>query len=146
MPDYYTSFSCLLDVRSEANAIRALNMLSNYEADLDNDGECLGFEMEIDRSTVTGLWIHSGDYGEPGHVEEFVLRCAEAFKLKGHWGFAWAITCSKPQLDAFGGGAVLLDLTTRKTVACIDCRHWLDTQVERRSRRPPKSKRRAKAG
>lgn len=55
----------------------------------------------------------------------FVLRCAEAFDLTGRWGFAWALTCSKPRIDGFGGGAQLIDLGARKSIAWTDCEHWL---------------------
>ena len=141
MADYFTQFSCLLEVRSEANATRALDIFRAYEAEIERNG-CPGFALEIDHPTVTRLWIHSDDYGEPAHVVEFVLRCAEAFRLKGRWGFSWALTCSKPQLDAFGGGAELLDLTSRKSIASMDCHHWLTTRAARRR----KSKSGARAG
>ena len=92
--------------------------------------------------------FHSDDYGEPAHVVEFVLRCAEALNLKGRWGFTWAHTCSKPWLDGFGGGAELLDLTARKSIDSIDCSHWLTTLARRRpgSRRRSKSESRGSAG
>lgn len=64
-------------------------------------------------------------YGEPEHVIDFVLRCAEAFDLSGRWGFTWALTCSKPRLDGFGGGAQLIDLGERRSIAWLDCEHWL---------------------
>jgi hypothetical protein len=140
MPDYFTQFSCLLDVRSEANARRALDLFKAYEAELERDGVCPGFELEIDEPSVTALWFHSDDYGEPVHVVDFVLRCAEAFDLKGHWGFSWAHTCSKPQLDAFGGGAGLLDLGARKCIARINCESWLELQARRRSERKSQAK------
>jgi hypothetical protein len=71
------------------------------------------------------LRIHSDAYGEPEHVILFALACAEAFDLTGRWGFVWALTCSKPRLDGFGGGAQLLYLGVRRSLDCIDCEHWL---------------------
>jgi hypothetical protein len=35
------------------------------------------------------------------------------------------MTCSKPRLDGFGGGAQLIDLGKRQSVAWVDCEHWL---------------------
>ena len=61
----------------------------------------------------------------PEHVTRFVLRCAEAFDLKGAWGLCWSLTCSKPCIEVFGGGGLVLDLTKRETVASIDCADWL---------------------
>lgn len=71
------------------------------------------------------VWLYSDEYGEPEHVVRFVLRCAEMFGLHGLWGFTWALTCSKPRLEAFGGGAHLLDLGRRETLGWIDCATWL---------------------
>ena len=59
-----------------------------------------------------------------------MLRCAEAFDLRGRWGFSWALTCSRPRLDGFGGGAQLLDLGARKSLAWIDCEHWILAGLE----------------
>jgi hypothetical protein len=86
--------------------------------------------MDIDRETGPGaLWIHADEYGEPEHVTRFVLRCAEAFDLKGAWGFCWSLICSKPCIEAFGGGGLFLDLAMRETVASIDCADWLAHQL-----------------
>ncbi len=89
----------------------------------------IGFAAEAGHAEGDGeaasLWLHddAGD-GNPEHVIAFVLRCAEAFGLTGRWGFVWALTCSRPRLDGFGGGAHVLDLGRRETVAWMDCEHW----------------------
>ena len=90
----------------------------------------IGFAAEVTLdegdTMVRSLWLHddAGD-GNPEHVIAFVLRCAEAFGLTGRWGFAWGLSCSRPRLDGFGGGAHVLDLGRRETVAWVDCEHWL---------------------
>ena len=71
------------------------------------------------------LWIRDDVTGDPQTVITFVLRCAEAFDLKGRWGFQWANTCSRPRIDAFGGGAHVLDLATRETIAWTSTSGWL---------------------
>ena len=63
--------------------------------------------------------------GDPQQVILFVQRCAEAFGLTGRWGFQWANTCSRPRVNAFGGGAHVLDLATRQTVSWTDTNGWL---------------------
>jgi hypothetical protein len=127
MANYFCQFSCLLDVGSSESADHADAIRGELAAELDrHEGAALGFEMEIDHETGPGaLWIYSDEYGEPEHVTRFVLRCAEAFDLKGAWGFCWSLTCSKPRIDAFGGGGLVLDLTTREAVASVDCTDWL---------------------
>lgn len=131
MADYFTQFSCIFDVGTAENAIHADEIRGDLAAELDrHEGAALGFEMEVDHEHGPGaLWISSDEYGEPEHVTRFVLRCAEAFDLTGLWGFTWGLSCSKPRLDAFGGGAQLIDLGKREATDWIDCKHWLELHL-----------------
>ncbi len=56
--------------------------------------------------------------------------CAAEFSLKGRWGFQYANTCSRPRLNAFGGGAHVLDLGTGETLGWIDIDGWLAAAVD----------------
>ncbi len=86
--------------------------------------------MTVDHETGPGaLWLHSDEYGEPEHVITFVLRCAEALGLDGVWGFSWSHSCSRPRADAFGGGAHVIDLGKRATIADIDCSNFIFEQT-----------------
>ena len=127
MADYLTQFSCILDVGSAENALRAERIRGELAAELyREEGGYPGFEMQVEHEFGPGaLWIHSDDYGEPEHVIRFVLRCAEAFDMKGVWGFTWSHSCSKPRVDSFGGGAHVLDLGTGKTIGDIDCNQFV---------------------
>ncbi len=62
------------------------------------------------RPEGSDLWIHDDDHGDVEAVIRFVLRLAEELDLIGLWGFQYALTCSRPRLDAFGGGAHVIDL------------------------------------
>ena len=132
MADYNTQFSCIFDVGTSENATSADGIRQQLEASIGETDDCeLGFEMEFDPARSPGtLWIYSDGYGEPEHVITFVLACAEAFDLSGRWGFTWALTCSKPRLDGFGGGAQLVDLGARKSLAWLDCDHWLQGALD----------------
>jgi hypothetical protein len=134
MTDYFTHFSCLFDVGSPENAARAGKLHTELVADPDHEeGAYPGFEMqEAPESGPGALWIYSDHYGDPDHVIRFVLLCAEAFNLHGVWAFTWALTCSKPRLDSFGGGAHIIDLAKRATVADFDCAAWVREYVEAR--------------
>ena len=127
MADYFTQFSCHIDVGSSDNAQRALNIFTEMQRALDEEGDVtIGFEADIEPDHPSILWLRSEDgYGEPEHVIAFVLRCAEAFNLQGRWGFVWGLSCSKPRLDGFGGGAQVLDLGARSSLGWTDCEHWL---------------------
>ena len=46
--------------------------------------------------------------------------------ITGLWGFEWAHTCSRPRLDAFGGGALCHRSRRRQDAsATISTNEWL---------------------
>ena len=97
----------------------------------DDEEPPYGFDAVVDLASPGVLYISDGDgQGDPEHVIAFLLACAEAFDLTGRWGFTWALTCSRHRLDGFGGGAQLIDLTARKSLAWLDCCHWLEGALD----------------
>lgn len=128
MADYLTQFSCHLDLGSPETAARALILLEELRdgAEDRDDDAIYGFEAEADPQHPGTLYFtDDAGQGDPEHLIRFVLACAEAFDLKGRWGFTWSLSCSRHRLDGFGGGAQLLDLSERKSLAWNDCAHWL---------------------
>lgn len=134
MANYYTQFSRIFDVGLAENAALAESILEEMQAEAEEEGGfyCyVGFCMQRDQDTGVGrLWIHSEENGDPEQVITFVKRCAETMDLSGTWGFAWALSCSKPRLDGYGGGAQLIDLGQRKSIDWIDCSTWLDERTQ----------------
>jgi hypothetical protein len=127
MADFFTHFSCTLDVATPDNAARALDLYQAFMDDaareeVPSDGFFLSIQPEHGATT---LWMHDEGTGDPQQVILFVQRCAEAFCLSGRWGFQLANTCSRPRINAFGGGAHVLDLEKRATVAWTDTNGWL---------------------
>jgi hypothetical protein len=107
MADFFTHFSCVLDVGTPDNAARALELYQAFteettREDVPSDGFLLSIQPEHGGTT---LWIRDEVTGDPQQVILFVQRCAEAFDLSGRWGLQWANTCSRPRVNAFGGGA-----------------------------------------
>jgi len=131
MADYHLQFSCLFDVGSAENAAAAIAIRGQLGHDLERDeGTAVGFDLAIEAASGPGvLWISSDEYGEPEHVITFVNACAEAFDMQGAWGFTWSLSCSKPRLDAHGGGAQVIDLGKRESLAWVDCAHWVADQL-----------------
>ena len=132
MADYFTHFSCLIDVGSPEKAARALALFQRLRAsDQDaDDPEVAGFALvRQDAPEGSTLWIHDDDHGDVEAVIRFVLRIAEDLDLTGLWGFQYALTCSRPRLDAFGGGAQLIDLGTRKSIGWTSSQEWLVTAL-----------------
>lgn len=121
--EYYTQFSVLFPV-GEGNTTRALEIYKAWKAELEETHEAIGFEAEEEDPAT--LWLYSEEYGDVEQVVDYALRCAETFDLRGAWGFRWALTASKPNLDAFGGGARMLDLGRREETAWVDCDTWLE--------------------
>ncbi len=128
MAYYFTHFSCLLDVGTTDNAARSLALFAELRAaDQDaDDPEVAGFDIvRQDASEGSTLWIHDDEHGDVDAVIRFVLRLAEELDLIGLWGFQYALTCSRPRLDAFGGGAHVIDLGARKSIGWTSSQEWL---------------------
>ena len=122
MADYFTHFSCLLDVGTPDKATRALALFQSLrEADQDaDDPEVSGFALSRhDAPEGSTLWIHDDEHGDVEAVIRFALRLAEDLDLISPWGFQYGLTCSRPRLDAFGGGAHVIDLGARKSLSLI---------------------------
>ena len=131
MADYFTHFSCLLDVGTPENAARALDLYNRLSEDgASEEPPSEGFLLSIQpEHGGSQLWMRDDVTGDPERLIPFVTRCAAEFGLKGRWGFQYANTCSKPRLDGFGGGAHVLDLATGETVDWICTDGWLDQTI-----------------
>ena len=128
MADYFTHFTSLLNVGTSDKAARALALFQSLRAaDQDaDDPEVAGFDLvRQDAPEGSTLWIHDDENGVVEAVIGFVLRLAEDLDLTGLWGFQYALTCSRPRLDAFGGGAHVIDLGARKSIGWTSSQEWL---------------------
>ncbi len=128
MADCFTHFSCLIDVGTADNAARALVLFQELRAtDQDAvDPEVSGFTLaRQDAPEGSTLWIHDNEHGDVEAVIRFVMRLAEDLDLTGLWGFQYALTCTRPRLDAFGGGAHVIDLGARKSIGWTSSQEWL---------------------
>lgn len=128
MADYHTRFACVLPLGTAANVAQALDIYRRLTAEKDAEGETIGFDATHQPLlSEAGLFLSADCDGNPEHAIDFALRCAEALNLQGQWGFTWALTCSRLRLDGFGGGAHLIDLGRRETIAWVDTEHWIRT-------------------
>lgn len=127
MAEFYTQFSCLLDVGSPDNAAQALEIYTAFCAErADEDPASEGFVLSIDPAHGgTTLWLRDEGSGDPEAMIQFVKCCAQTLGLSGLWGFQYANSCSRQRLGAFGGGAHVLDLATGETVGWMDSDGWL---------------------
>ncbi len=128
MAEYPLQSSAALDTGSVANAAQAIALYEALAAILAEDGFFTsGFVVGLHPQTApSAVWIHDQDgFGDPERVVAFVSRCARLFGLDGKWGFQWANTCSEPLLDAFGGGAFVLNLATGEVIDAVHTDAWL---------------------
>lgn len=132
MADYFTHFSCVLDTGDPEKALRAMDILARLRAEDEEADEPQfgGFDVMLqDGPGNSVLWIHDDDQGDIESVIAFVLRLAEELDLTGLWGFDYANTCSRPRIDAFGGGAHVVDLGARKSIGWISTQEWLSAAL-----------------
>jgi hypothetical protein len=134
MADYYTYFSLVLKLSDEQKqyALELANKGSNYSTDDQiSDGfptplaDILHdwlFETEENKE---GIWIHSQDGGVDAACQ-FVQHLLEKFDLQGHIAFEWSHDCTKPRVDAFGGGAAIVTATEIETFSTSE---WLRSKT-----------------
>ncbi|NBZ89236.1 hypothetical protein [Stagnihabitans tardus] len=133
MADYYTHFSCALDVGSPEKAARALDLHARLRAEDEASGhpEHGGFALALQDGPGTSvLWFHDDSQGDVEGLIAFVLRLASEIDLTGLWGFSYALTCSRPRLEAFGGGAHVIDLGARKSIGWVSTHEWLAAALD----------------
>jgi hypothetical protein len=88
MADYFTHFSCVLDVGTPDNAARALDLYPAFMKEAAREGALAGgFRVSIHPDQGgTKLWMRDEVTGDPLQVIIFVQRCAEAFGPHGPLG------------------------------------------------------------
>jgi hypothetical protein len=135
MADYYTNFSLVIKLPSDAAQEYALEL--HHQATQGNQGDELPkdfpkelepvledwqFETEADDPAGNhGLWLHS-IYGGIDAVCAFVQHLLQKFDAEGRVTFEWSHDCSKPRTDAYGGGAAIV---TAKEIKTMNTAQWL---------------------
>ena len=128
MADYFTHFSCLLDVGCPGKALRAIDFFVELrdEDDQSDEPQFRGFDLSLqDGPKSSVLWIRDDESGDVEAVTAFILRLPEELDLYGLWGFEHSNTCSRPRLDAYGGGAHVIDMAARKLIGWVNTQTWL---------------------
>lgn len=130
MADYFTNFSLLLPLPDEAAQKYALELSSaassaqqgdeptdNLPASFAEVIEDWQFDTEADQSSGgRGLWLHS-DCGGIDAVCAFIQHLLRKFDPQRCVTFEWSHDCSKPRVDAFGGGAAIVTAQEIKTLS-----------------------------
>ena len=134
MADHYTQFSFLLPIDEEANVTEEKieewlgllgedRELQHFHPDERDEMEVWEeikdyFEMEL---IEEGVWVHAEDGGEP----QAAVMLTRDFMRRFHPDskgicIGWAHVCSRPIIDAYGGGATVVTAEQVFEVASYD--------------------------
>ena len=136
MADYFTNFSLVLKLQGATQQEYALDLAatarrhctedeplpSGFPEDLEEEMEDWHFETEKDDD---GIWLHS-QYGGIDAVCAFIQHLLQKFEPQGRVTFQWSHDCSKPRIDAYGGGAALI---TAKEIKTMNTSDWICSQT-----------------
>jgi len=136
MADYYTEFSFVIKDVTQEESEWLLDLYNKDEVPelialgMDNYGGC--FALEIHHDPDMEAWFHSDD-GQPnidglaGFIQDFLAK----FRPKDEVFFEWGSSCSKPRLDAFGGGAMLITATEWASKNTADLMEQLQEEIKK---------------
>jgi hypothetical protein len=136
MADYFTNFSLafkLADIKGHQYAVDLANQASNYRANDDPvpNGfptelvdmlEDWSFETKVDED---GVWLHSQSGGIDAACA-FIQHLLRKFDPQSCVTFEWSHDCTKPRLDAYGGGAAIITAHEIKTMNTSD---WIGSNL-----------------
>lgn len=114
MANYYTLFSEMIgDLTDDERAWIKDRIEEHGQA---QDGAACGYEdddrvMDFDYDfepegdvEESHFWVYSEECGNIDCVCDFVQKFLAKFRPDQTWTMSYAFSCSKPRLDAFGGG------------------------------------------
>lgn len=145
MADYFTNFSLVLPLKDASEQQYALELAAKaanqrFEAepataevleDLKDVLEDWAFETEKDGDN--SIWLHSYEGGIDA-VCAFIQHLLKKFNPDGSVELEWSNDCSKPRVDAYGGGAAVI---TAGKVKSMNTSQWLQQQAKSHNHQKP---------
>ena len=133
MAGYYTNLSFAVEVDDPVAAAAEINRqyeIAQEEGCPEDPPEGWMFEEEPHGLSIEadedGVWIHSEESASveaAADIARWLLTQPGAPEVVG---FEWASTCSKPRLDAFGGGGVIV---TKAGARWMNTGDWLSREM-----------------
>ena len=131
MSNYFTNFSLVITLKEKARKY-ALELArqsaefrqqdkpvpAGFPKSLVDVLEDWNFETESEKD---GIWLHSENGGIDAACA-FIQHLLQQFDPKGRVTFEWSNDCSRPLVDAFGGGAAIITAGNISTMSTSD---WL---------------------
>lgn len=121
MANNYVQLSTQVECETEEQATWLAEELSKDSEDF---GPSCGAEIQEDNKTV---WLYSEECADLERMIETLCEFQTRFKLKTPITFSWALTCDKPRLDEFGGGAVVVK---DGKDYWVDAQSWAQKKIE----------------
>ncbi len=138
MADYFTNFSVIVPLPDEPAQVYAIELATqagagnlgdelpaDFPASLTDVIEDWVFDTDAESSEGKwGLWLHSSCGGIDA-VCAFIQHLLQKFSPAGCVSFEWSNDCSKPRVDAYGGGAAIITVRKIKTMTTVEwvCKH-----------------------
>lgn len=131
MADYYTHFSFEIPKlhKGETEWLKA-EIKRRQEIIDENDFPLFDAEYSFDPDGT--LWLHDSEGCNLDNLALFVQEFIKQFRPKAIFGFEWSNDCSKPRLDAYGGGAVVI---TASHIYWINTSSWISKTIKQIEKR-----------
>ncbi len=141
MADYFTNISLIVELPTKDAQEYALNVANEASRIQQGDEASPDFpavlmdvvedwSFETDPESLPdkyGIWLHSY-HGGVDAICAFIQHLLRKFNPQGHVAFEWSHDCSKPRIDAYGGGAAII---TAKNIKTMSTGEWLQRQIHR---------------
>jgi hypothetical protein len=131
MADYFTNFSLVVKLKepereyalglatiASSHRFDSEQVPADFPPDLALVLEGWDFETEQDKD---GIWLHSQNGGIDAACV-FIQHLLRKFSPDGSVSFEWSHDCTKPRLDAYGGGAAFI---TARKIKSMSTSNWL---------------------
>ena len=141
MADYFTNFSVIYEIPEQHRAW-VERILSGTEEPFERvewpseqDTPQFGWQWDAnarhggsDRKGETSLWIYSDGQGFVEDVCTFIAYIQKRLDLVHPFSMEWANSCSKPRIDAYSGGALVIH---RGKDRFINTGCWVDREMKK---------------
>lgn len=143
MADNYLQFSFAYRLpKADAHLLKQIFNTDKEEGkNTDNPDKDLGgvyIVVDAEDETHADVTIYAEEYGNPDAVactlRRFLKQQAGSLKVMG---FEWAVTCSKPRVGEFGGGAVVV---TNRGIRYMNTSTWLRSESDKTTKRLTKKR------
>lgn len=110
MANYYNQFSFIIDVDTQEEVDFFTKSIADAEdEEINEDAQHVcEFIIEIQDDGKFRLWFCEEENGDIDTLGGIIAAYQQQFKCDEIVSFEWSSTCSRPRLDAFGGGAMVI--------------------------------------